>query len=185
MGIPFSKFVVFSAVFLTFASPDIVYAQASQQAPSQNFDFKQCMNKASLVGEDASADCMRQENMRIEQLIYAEYENILNDENFKEWNENGTMFRGKLRSLYETWKAYRDTFCSLYAFSMDGYLGSEQYNTSSSPKQNFYPRLKLKLVPLPTDVSTLILVFIKSAIFLTMAKPNPAPWRLFSGFWPL
>ena len=129
MGIPFSKFVVFSAAFLTFASPDIVYAQASQQTPSQNFDFKQCMNKASLVGEDASADCMRQENMRIEQLIYAEYENILNDENFKEWNENGTMFRGKLRSLYETWKAYRDTFCSLYAFSMDGYLGSEQYNT--------------------------------------------------------
>ena len=87
------------------------------------------MNKASTINDVASADCMRQENMRIEQLIYAEYENIVNDENFKDWNENGTMYRGKMRSLYETWKAYRDSFCSLYAFSMDGYLGSEEYNT--------------------------------------------------------
>ncbi len=129
MKVSFSKFVILTSALSAFLVPSVLWAQSSQPAISQYFNFEQCMNKASTINDVASADCMRQENMRIEQLIYAEYENIVNDENFKDWNENGTMYRGKMRSLYETWKAYRDSFCSLYAFSMDGYLGSEEYNT--------------------------------------------------------
>ncbi len=123
----FSKLFAFS---LALSLPFIAEAQNSNSSSlPKNFDFDSCMNKASKINEDASADCMKYESERLEQLIYAEYENILNDENFKTWNENGTMFRGKLRTLYENWKAYRESFCSLYAFSMDGYLGSNHYNT--------------------------------------------------------
>lgn len=130
MSVLASKFGSLSVLSAALVFSFVANAQQSAlPSPQPEFDFDKCMSKATTLHEDAIADCMRQENMRVEQLIYAEYQNILNDENFKPWNGDGTMFRGKLRSLYENWKAYRESYCSLYSFSMDGYLGSELYNT--------------------------------------------------------
>lgn len=92
-------------------------------------NYEYCMRDASKVGEEAIAECMKAESKRVEQLIYKEYENIAADPLFASWNAGTGMFRGRLKNLYENWYKYRQEYCSLYTYSMEGYLGSTNYNT--------------------------------------------------------
>lgn len=121
-----------SAVRSSFVRSDVSTAPVtSAKSPKikEDFDFEKCRKRASVVGEDEIAKCMSQETSRLDQLIDIVYDNILNDPEFSGWNNGGTKFRGKLDDLHNTWVTYREDYCSLYAYSLDGYLGSNLYNT--------------------------------------------------------
>ena len=105
------------------------FAQNQSLQLAEGFDFKKCQQKASLIGDDALAECMAKENLRVEKLIDYAYQSLANDEMFNAWNKGSGMFRGNLKNLYDDWRKYRDEYCSLYAFSMEGYLGTSYYNT--------------------------------------------------------
>ena len=91
--------------------------------------YEYCMRDATKVGDNAIAECMQEETKRIDALIYKEYEAITADPYFKEWHNGSGMFRGRVKTLYETWYKYREEFCSLFTLSMKNYLGTEKYNT--------------------------------------------------------
>ena len=115
-------------VGLCFCS-SLAVAQNQSIQLEEGFDFQKCRQKASILGDDALAECMAKETLRVEKLIDYAYQSLSNDEMFAEWNQGSGMFRGNFKNLYNDWRKYRDDYCSLYAFSMDGYLGTTYYNT--------------------------------------------------------
>lgn len=91
-------------------------------------EYEYCMKDASLVGDTAIAECMKEESKRLNQDMYAELEAISKNQDFVNWNNGTGMFRGRLKNIYDNWAKYRDDYCSLYTLSMENYLGSKEYN---------------------------------------------------------
>lgn len=80
---------------------------------AQSYD--ECINNAN--GDIALKECVLNETARIMTIVEGKYEQMANSEYFKSWNGGAGMFNGNFKQLLDTWKSYRDDYCSLYSYS--------------------------------------------------------------------
>lgn len=89
-------------------------------------EYEDCLKSTKDASEEMS--CMQKEANRLIPLIVKEYKKISEDGGFKKWNNNQGMNNGSnLKTQYDAWLEYRNSYCSLYTLSMSKYA-SENYN---------------------------------------------------------
>lgn len=86
-------------------------------------EFEDCYNKTNF--DDAGYQKCAVE---VGRLYMGEIENVYdkmaNDRFFEKWNNGNGMFKGNFKDLFDTWVAYRNKYCNLFAYTNNVYDGN-------------------------------------------------------------
>lgn len=92
------------------------HAQA-QVFGDNTMSYDTCLDKAD--GSDQKmASCTIIEANKILKSVQEKYETLANNQAFANWNAGSGMYSGNFKKLYNEWLQYRDSYCSLYGYSI-------------------------------------------------------------------
>lgn len=91
-----------------------VYAQSLGDS---TMSYDACLDKAD--GSDLEmTNCTLIEANRILKSVQEKYDTLANNKDFAAWNSGAGMYNGNFKKLYEQWLQYRESYCSLYGYSI-------------------------------------------------------------------